>query len=56
MAEDDWLEADLRVGLVAVFAGEHVDLALVEAKLRDVGLEEEDVSVRIVVVVCMSAG
>lgn len=41
MREDDRLELD--AGCVAVFAGEHVDLALVDAELADVCLEEEDV-------------
>ena len=45
MTENDRLEADLWVRLIAVFAGKHVDLALVQAELRDVGLEEEDISV-----------
>ena len=39
--EDDGLQLDAR--LVAVLAREHVDLALVDAELADVGLEEEDV-------------
>ena len=36
VAQDDWLEFALDV--VAVFARQHVDLALVHAQLADVGL------------------
>ena len=48
MTEDYRLKTDLRVCLVTVLAGKHIDLALVKPELRDVSLEEEYVAALII--------